>query len=217
MINILILFCGGYFIKQKGGLSYLHLQFDKVFKKKTEANHVQFAPYYLNKTSMFDILPDSHDDIYFLGNSLTDVVEFQELLDNSHARNRGINGDDTYGILNRLKEVTIGNPCKVFLMCGVNNIQKKIPQTVTCDHLRSIVEKILENSPDTHIFLQSILPANSNKYKYYVLPNHPGIHMPTKRDVALLNNTLIDLSNHYMNVEVIIWKHGRYSGSLPTS
>ena len=61
---------------------------------------------YALKTGQFRSYPNSRKDIIFLGNSITAGTDWSELLGNPHARNRGISGDITFGILGRLDEVT---------------------------------------------------------------------------------------------------------------
>jgi hypothetical protein len=46
----------------------------------------------------------------FLGNSITNHVDWEELLGMPNARNRGISGYITYGVLERLDEVIEGHP-----------------------------------------------------------------------------------------------------------
>jgi hypothetical protein len=61
---------------------------------------------YKLKVGQFRSYPNSPKDIIFLGNSITAGAEWNELLQNEHARNRGISGDITFGVLERLDEVT---------------------------------------------------------------------------------------------------------------
>jgi len=77
---------------------------------------------YKLKVGQFRSYPNSKKDIIFLGNSITAGAEWSELLQNQHARNRGISGDITFGVLERLDEVTEGKPAKVFILIGINDI-----------------------------------------------------------------------------------------------
>ena len=56
------------------------------------------------KVQQFRDYPDSKKDIIFLGNSITAGVDWNELLQNTNVRNRGISGDITFGLLERLDE-----------------------------------------------------------------------------------------------------------------
>jgi len=71
----------------------------------------------------FKALPHDTTDIVFLGTSLTGGFLLSELFKDTRLKNRGIGGNRTNGILNRLSEVTDGKPAKIFLKVGTNDIQ----------------------------------------------------------------------------------------------
>mgnify|MGYP000061554644 CR=1 FL=1 len=68
----------------------------------------------------------STDEIIFLGNSITDIGEWTEVWQDIHVKNRGISGDNTFGVLARLDEVVSSKPSKIFIMIGINDISKNI-------------------------------------------------------------------------------------------
>ena len=70
---------------------------------------------YALKVEQFRSFPNSSKDIIFLGNSITAGTDWMELLGRSDVRNRGISGDITFGVLERLDEVIEGKPAKVFI------------------------------------------------------------------------------------------------------
>jgi len=116
--------------------------------------------YYYHKKEHFELLPDTENEIIFLGNSITDNAEWWELFENTHVKNRGIGGDDTDGILERLDEVTSSKPDKIFIMIGTNDLA----YGKTADHVISnyglILDRIASSSPNTRVFIQSILPVD---------------------------------------------------------
>ncbi|HRN58259.1 MAG TPA: sialate O-acetylesterase, partial [Agriterribacter sp.] len=67
-------------------------------------------------------LPQTKNDILFVGNSITDGNEWNELFDNSKMKNRGISGDISAGVIHRIDEIANRKPGKVFLMIGVNDL-----------------------------------------------------------------------------------------------
>src|SRR6478736_1622024 len=85
---------------------------------------------YAQRVANFRSYPNSEKDIIFLGNSITDYTDWNELLQLPEARNRGISGDITFGILERLDEVTEGKPAKIFILIGINDIARNIPDSV---------------------------------------------------------------------------------------
>jgi hypothetical protein len=54
----------------------------------------------------------SKKDYIFLGNSITAGTDWVKLLNLPQAKNRGISGDITFGILDRLQDVIDGKPKK---------------------------------------------------------------------------------------------------------
>ena len=92
-----------------------------------------------------------------------------ELVGNRHAKNRGISGDITYGVLERLDEVIEGKPAKVFILIGINDISRNIPDARILQNYQRMVTRIKQGSPKTRIYLQTLMPVNSSFGKF---PNH---------------------------------------------
>lgn len=116
--------------------------------------------YYEQKLSMFRLLPDTKGEIIFLGNSITDIGEWAEIWNNIHVKNRGVSSDNTFGVLARLDEVLSSRPDKIFIMIGINDIAKNIPDTVILKNYQTIIDRVTKESPTTQLFVQSILPVN---------------------------------------------------------
>jgi lysophospholipase L1-like esterase len=61
--------------------------------------------------------------IVFLGDSITDFFRVNEFFPGVYVINRGISGDTTDGVLNRLAESVYElSPSKIFLMIGTNDL-----------------------------------------------------------------------------------------------
>ena len=71
-------------------------------------------------TSQFEHLEIQAGDVVFLGDSITEGGAWDELFPGVPVRNRGIGGDTTSGVLDRLDQITRGRPAKVFLKIGTN-------------------------------------------------------------------------------------------------
>lgn len=117
---------------------------------------------YPSKVEMFYSFKHSKKDIVFLGNSITFWAEWSELLRNKHAKNRGIPGDITFGVLHRLDEVIIGKPAKVFILIGINDVAKNIPDTVILQNYKRMIDRLKAGSPRTKIYFQTMLPTNAS-------------------------------------------------------
>ena len=113
------------------------------------------------KVDQFKSFPNSTKDIIFLGNSITAGVEWRELLGNDNIKNRGISADITYGVLERLSEVTEGKPAKVFILIGINDVSRNYPDSVILRNYRTIIRRIKAESPSTKIYFHTLLPTNN--------------------------------------------------------
>ncbi len=145
------------------------------------------STYYEQKRTLYESLPNTRGEIIFLGNSITDTAEWSELFGNRRVKNRGISGDNSFGVLARLTEVTAGKPAKVFLMIGINDLSRNVSDSLLIRNYRRIVQQIRTESPRTRIYLQSILPTNN---RFTQFPKHQGkeIH------IRALNDTLQTLA-----------------------
>jgi lysophospholipase L1-like esterase len=115
---------------------------------------------YHHRKNLFEMLPPKDGAIVMLGNSITAWGEWPELLDNPNVINRGIPGDHCDGMLERLEEILRHHPSKLFLMAGVNDLAFFSPDTVWPKYER-LVNEILKSSPETKLYLQSVLPVNN--------------------------------------------------------
>ncbi|MFL5729163.1 MAG: GDSL-type esterase/lipase family protein [Cytophagaceae bacterium] len=127
---------------------------------------IPFIPaHYEKRIKQFKKEPVITGRTLFLGNSITEMGEWKILLNDSTIINRGISGDITFGVLKRLDDIIVRKPSKLFIKIGINDIGKDIPDAIIADNIRKIIQRIQKESPDTKIFLQSLLPVN---------PAYPG-------------------------------------------
>ncbi len=158
---------------------------------------------YKLRWEFFKSYPNSKKDIIFVGNSITQGIDWAELLQNNHARNRGISGDITYGVLERLREITEGQPAKVFVLIGINDIEHNIPDSLIVNNYRRIIRQIKAESPRTKIYFHTLLPVN-NEFtqfkKHYNKDEHIAfVNTELKKIAAEENITLIDLHPHFLD------------------
>ena len=98
-------------------------------------------------------------DASFVGDSITDWYPLQTYYPGCDYVNRGIAGDTTDGVLDRM-DVSIYDihPRVVYLMIGTNNIH-------TClDNYEDILSGIKKNCPDTKVLVVSILPRRDENF-----------------------------------------------------
>lgn len=122
--------------------------------------------YYDRRVSLFELLPIDEDDIVFLGNSITDGGEFDELFCNENIKNRGITSDVIEGVENRLNQVLRGKPKKIFLLIGINDVSHKLSAKQIAAAYARLVDKIIVGSPTTKLYIQSIMPIDNDFRRY---------------------------------------------------
>jgi lysophospholipase L1-like esterase len=128
------------------------------------STHSDWTRYhYLQRIATFRADPLQPNDIVFLGNSITEQGgDWAKKMDNPKAKNRGIAGDTTEGLLARLGEVIYFKPSQVFLLIGINDMfQDQMTPTLIHQNIIEIVNKIHLGSPNTEIFVQTILPTST--------------------------------------------------------
>ena len=143
---------------------------------QTTSDTTYASTYYQQKVTLFQLLPDTKHEIIFLGNSITDIGEWAEIWQNKNVKNRGISGDNSFGVLARLDEVLSSQPAKIFIMIGINDIAKDTPDSVVISNYQKIIWRIQAASPATKIYVQSILPTN-NEFTEFVRHQNKDKHI----------------------------------------
>jgi lysophospholipase L1-like esterase len=142
---------------------------------------------YRERVALFEKEPIVTGKVMFLGNSLTEGGDWVSLTGDQTVINRGIGGDVTFGILHRLNDIIVRKPSKLFILIGINDISKDFPEEVVADNYRQIVEAVKSQSPQTKIYVQSLLPLN---------PQYPKFpqHYDKADHVIILNNLLREMA-----------------------
>lgn len=132
------------------------------------STHTEFTRmHYPERIAEFKDDPLVLNDIVFLGNSITEQGgDWGLRLNNAKARNRGIAGDTTDGVLARLGELIYFKPEQVFILIGINDLFRgDMTSEKVFNNIVSIVNTIHDGSPKTKIFVHTILPTNSKGLK----------------------------------------------------
>lgn len=154
--------------------------------------------YWDQKTSLFEVLSVNKSDIVFLGNSITDGGEFNELFNTTNIKNRGIRSDLITGVEKRLSQVTSGKPAKIFLLIGINDISHGHSVDRLAENYERLVKKIREQSPDTRLYIQSIMPVNNDFRRYKGL-------IGKEKTIKALNERLKQIAHRNDAVYVDLW------------
>jgi lysophospholipase L1-like esterase len=171
---------------RKGGMRYLVERLDL-----RDAKHPMLA-FQVDRRAQFRKLPNTDPEIIFAGDSLVADGPWAELY--SPIKNRGIGGETTAGLLDRLDEVTESQPRKIFLLVGTNCLAADIPVAQVVRNYHKILERIHRESPQTQVFVVSVLPVNQQ------FANGPVHDNATIRD---LNNRLQDLARQSERVAFV--------------
>ncbi|MCY7420815.1 MAG: GDSL-type esterase/lipase family protein [Chitinophagaceae bacterium] len=119
--------------------------------------------YFLNRQQYFEVFPADSNSIIFLGNSLTQNFDVTELLQDLRIKNRGIYGDHTAGVLNRITPILQSKPRKVFIEIGLNDLLHQVPRDTVLRNYEQIIDT-LQNGGGTEVYIQSLLPiANTGE------------------------------------------------------
>jgi lysophospholipase L1-like esterase len=94
----------------------------------------------------------------FLGDSITEFNDWSEVF-GPQVLNRGISGDKTTDILARIGPIISLRPKRILLMVGINDLFWGRTTQATFNDYSHIVHTIRLNSPETTIYLESVLPV----------------------------------------------------------
>ncbi len=98
------------------------------------------------------------NSIVFLGNSITEGFYVYKRFPNYLKYNRGISGDMTTGILERLDQIICYKPKIIVIMIGINDLSRNRDVNDIIENYRKILQEISSETPTTKIIVESILP-----------------------------------------------------------
>lgn len=166
---------------------------------------IQYAKeYYQKRMVLFKSEPVVKGKIIFLGNSITEFGDWQKLLNDSMVINRGIAGDNTFGVLARLDDVITREPSKLFIKIGINDVSQNIPVEIIVKNISTIIERIKDKSPTTIIYIHSVLPTNDNVKNEYPDAYHKNgivnlLNMQIKNQALKYSVFYIDINKIFRN------------------
>ena len=147
------------------GLSLCHLQ--------AKAQHVAYrsTPHYNKRVAQFEREGGiDESSIVMLGNSLTENGKnWSGRLGIPEVVNRGIIGDNTFGMTERLCQITPHHPKAIFLMAGINDMVNDNPAMNVANRVICLIDSIRQQSPETRLFVESILPINERTGRWRTL------------------------------------------------
>lgn len=181
-----------------------------VLKSCENKNQSDAERYYNNKVQAFatNNANAAKGQIVFVGDSITDLYS----LDSYYADldrvcyNRGIGGDTTSGVINRLKvSIFDVEPSKIVLMIGTNDIDGNVPNEKIIENYRIILDEIRNNQPTVELYFMSVIPQNKDLESYSELDvdkNNANILIVNEEIRKLCQeygHTYIDLHAHLLD------------------
>jgi lysophospholipase L1-like esterase len=171
--------------------------------------------HYLVRLNEFSSDPAKNGDIIFIGDSITEGGKaWSSRFDRNNIKNRGISGDVTDGVIARLGEIFYFKPKAVFIMIGVNDLfnlhyKKEIPSPeYVGNNVLSIIEQINEKSPETKVYLQTLLPTHED----FMNENILKVNTMLKQQKGEFNYMLIDLNASFKNEKGFLKIEFTYDG-----
>ena len=127
--------------------------------------------YYQSKVFSYSVQNSNlaKGQIVFVGDSITDLYVLDDHYGslNRACYNRGIGGDTTAGVLERLQVSVFDlQPSTVVLMIGTNDIDGGESQADILNRYQQIIEKITQTLPQTRLYCVSVIPQNKQLEEY---------------------------------------------------
>ena len=128
-------------------------------------------PFRKHRYDLFKVLPPAEGSIVFVGNSITDMAPWVEMFRSDEATplpivNRGNSGTYSTEQSDNLESYLINKPKKFFMMIGTNDIATSggldFQPTQVLAYVKSIVQRVHKRSPETRVYLYSILNNNTS-------------------------------------------------------
>lgn len=126
----------------------------------------RFESYYEKKCKEFTdrLEKDKGCDIVFLGDSITDLFHEEEYYPEYKTANRGINGDTTTGLLERMDISAYKlEPKLVYMLIGINN------HKTIFDDYELLLKGLKENLPNVPVVIPSLTPIRDKDITEIVL------------------------------------------------
>jgi lysophospholipase L1-like esterase len=159
--------------------------------------------HYEKRMEIFNHLPKEKGGIVFLGNSITEQGFWNELLPRKVIHNRGIGGDNTFGVLARLDQIIDIKPEKIFLLIGINDIARGLPTATISNNIYRILSQLTDQLPHTSIIIQSVIPINENLLQADYLKNKKEkiseLNKEIKKLASLFEIPYVDLHPLFAN------------------
>ena len=136
------------------------------------------------------------NSIVFLGDSITALADWNALFGNKNIVGAGISGNTTNDVIARVNSAVSYKPKKLFLMIGINDLFHGEDLNYILENYRKILTVIRTKSPDTIIYVQSVLPINNDISRLPIVDSQKIINLNVQLQ-SLVDNEKIFFINLY--------------------
>jgi lysophospholipase L1-like esterase len=162
--------------------------------------------YHQQRLDAFKKEPIVTGKMVFLGDSQIEFGNWKKHLNDTTIINRGIAGDNTYGVLARLNDILTLKPRQIIIEVGINDIGKDIPDTLITKNIGEIFKNIKTTLPQTTVFVTSLLPTNDSVAKEYPNVFNKNNHVENINNLLKISSTkqgyiLLDLHSLIKNAD----------------
>lgn len=149
--------------KSKEEKIFSKTKYDKV--KQTKKDNFTFLNNTCCQKGQTVLVGDSITEIWNVTDLFADYTKKTSLA----VYNRGISGDTSDRLLERIKEnVTSIEPKNIIMLIGTNDLGVKSGTDFTAKYVSEILDIIKTDCPDAKVILQAIYPVNKNIDKWMV-------------------------------------------------
>ena len=170
------------------------------FKKEIDYSKItEYDREKKNKKENYRILNKEYaikNQTVLLGDSITDFFNWYELfydfskISGQAVYNRGISGDTTDRLLERLNENVLNiEPKNIVLLIGTNDIGRGLPLSMSVENVSKIIENTKKVCPDINFILQAVYPINRGMRDKF--------EKRSNEKIDIMNKEFIKLSEKY--------------------
>lgn len=129
------------------------------FLARTLVSGLVAGPQRTRRDQLASLMPPA-GSIVLLGDSITEGGEWEELLSGLPVVNRGISGETSSQVLERLS-TAISRPVAIVLLIGTNDLSVGTPRPRVADSVAHILDEIQRLAPGVPVILQSVMPRGA--------------------------------------------------------
>lgn len=207
ILNLLLICVGSIELKSLGGIYYLKAKF-----AKTKI----LSPYYHDRVSMFKDFDIKEKKNVFVGDSEIDYAELNELFNTNDIANRGIAGDTTDGVANRIDTLKKLNPSNIFILVGINDLQQNLDEKVIMNNYRRIIQEIKTSLPNAKINFLSVMYVNPSFYNQVYMKNGDKINERVKILNSELKSLVVEQNCNFINLNDVLSKSNQLNSKYTT-